>query len=461
LFAGDDELLKTIGRSSSSDFVVSHPSVSAHHAELIADGDKYILRDLSSSNGTFVNGERISEKELGEGDVINFGPVSFIFKNSNLQLKSELENTHENRDFSRGGNRKKKIGLVAFLILAGVGVLISQVLTESNEIPDANSDNSLLSLPTTSFVQTTTSETTTSAAGVSTKKLPAEIAAEAILLNDYEWGIYSTATLRLQELLKISPDGIYGSGTRAAHIAALREKDLPTAIVPPVPATTTSAPKAASQNLNEWEELVKSVVFIGANCDYGEAYSGSGTVVLDGSYVLTNEHVITNTDGSYCDLFVLGTGRSSDLPLWFANGRIIPQATDRSYDLAVIRLVDVLSSKPLILKDRPPVEIKDSELSFGAPLKVMGYPSTGGDRITIASGEQSGWVTDSEMAGEFYKTSAKGSPGLSGGAAFDGVTGEFIGVPTAALNTDVGDSFIFIRPNEYILPILDKAEKYG
>jgi len=452
-----------IGRASNNDIVVAHDSVSAHHAILKKDGESNLLMDLSSTNGTFVNGKRISEIHLVEGDLINFGPISFIFKKGNLQLKSELENTQENEEISNDGIRNKKIGVVVLLIIAATGVLLSQFLTESNETPDANSDNSSLSIPTTSFVQTTTSKMTTSTAGVSTKKSPVEIAAEAILLNDYEWGVYSSSTLRLQDLLKIPPDGIYGSETRGAHISVLREKNLSTFNVPPVPATTTSPPKVGSSDFDNWEELVKSVVLILADCGYGEYYSGSGTLVLNGGYVLTNEHVLTNEYGSYCELVIFATNKASDLPLWFANGEIIPQATDPLYDLAVIRLVDKNSGVPIIAKGRKPVEIKDIELSFGSELRVLGYPGSGGERITIASGEQSGWIDDSVGDGEFYKTSAKGGSGVSGGAGFDALTGDFIGVPTAVKGSlgGVGDTFLLIRPNRYVLPILNKAEKHG
>ena len=59
----------TIGRASDNDLVVAHPSVSAHHAELHFDGEQFLLRDLSSSNGTFVNGERITYARLFGADL--------------------------------------------------------------------------------------------------------------------------------------------------------------------------------------------------------------------------------------------------------------------------------------------------------------------------------------------------------------------------------------------------------
>ena len=53
-------------------------SVSRRHCELAIEGDELIVRDLGSSNGTFVNGERISEDiELDAGDRLTVGPVTF------------------------------------------------------------------------------------------------------------------------------------------------------------------------------------------------------------------------------------------------------------------------------------------------------------------------------------------------------------------------------------------------
>jgi FHA domain/Domain of unknown function (DUF1707) len=63
----------TIGRSSSCQLVLSDDTVSRRHAELFLDGGRWILRDLGSSNGTWVNGRRVVEAEVRTGDVVHFG----------------------------------------------------------------------------------------------------------------------------------------------------------------------------------------------------------------------------------------------------------------------------------------------------------------------------------------------------------------------------------------------------
>jgi pSer/pThr/pTyr-binding forkhead associated (FHA) protein len=68
-----------IGRAPSNQIVVDHPSISAHHALLLRTGASYSLKDLNSTNGTWINGDCITDVELKDGDTIRFGSVSAIF----------------------------------------------------------------------------------------------------------------------------------------------------------------------------------------------------------------------------------------------------------------------------------------------------------------------------------------------------------------------------------------------
>jgi hypothetical protein len=62
-----------IGRSSACEIVLGDDTVSRHHAELRFEADRWILRDLGSSNGTYVNGRLVTEAEVRAGDVIHLG----------------------------------------------------------------------------------------------------------------------------------------------------------------------------------------------------------------------------------------------------------------------------------------------------------------------------------------------------------------------------------------------------
>ena len=74
-----------MGRQPSNDVVVTEAGVSRSHAEIVESGGVYHLRDLASTNGTFVNSERISEEDhlLQDGDKIRLGAskASYVFRN--------------------------------------------------------------------------------------------------------------------------------------------------------------------------------------------------------------------------------------------------------------------------------------------------------------------------------------------------------------------------------------------
>jgi tetratricopeptide (TPR) repeat protein len=63
----------TVGRDTENSLCVTDSVVSRFHAEFIRLSDDIVLRDLGSLNGTFVNGERVSEQILTDGDVIRLG----------------------------------------------------------------------------------------------------------------------------------------------------------------------------------------------------------------------------------------------------------------------------------------------------------------------------------------------------------------------------------------------------
>jgi len=71
-----DDLLRArvvVGRSSSCELVLTDDTVSRRHAELRIEGGRWLLRDLGSSNGTWVNGRRVVEAEVRPGDVLHLG----------------------------------------------------------------------------------------------------------------------------------------------------------------------------------------------------------------------------------------------------------------------------------------------------------------------------------------------------------------------------------------------------
>ena len=70
LHPGPDLML---GRSTNAYYQLADPSVSRNHCQVLRDGDRVTLIDSGSSGGTFVNGQKISRRDLALGDVVQIG----------------------------------------------------------------------------------------------------------------------------------------------------------------------------------------------------------------------------------------------------------------------------------------------------------------------------------------------------------------------------------------------------
>jgi hypothetical protein len=65
----------TVGRVEDNAFQIADPSVSSHHCEILLRGDDVVIRDLNSTNGSFINGDKITEAPLKPGQVLRLGQV--------------------------------------------------------------------------------------------------------------------------------------------------------------------------------------------------------------------------------------------------------------------------------------------------------------------------------------------------------------------------------------------------
>jgi len=69
-----------VGRRSSCDLQVPLPAVSRKHCQISHVDGQLKIRDLGSRNGTYLNGERISEAVIKAGDSVRIGPLTFVFQ---------------------------------------------------------------------------------------------------------------------------------------------------------------------------------------------------------------------------------------------------------------------------------------------------------------------------------------------------------------------------------------------
>lgn len=211
---------------------------------------------------------------------------------------------------------------------------------------------------------------------------------------------------------------------------------------------------------DNWEDVARSVVYIealGSAC----SWSGSGSIVGDGSLVLTNQHV--SGDGE-CNLAVYLTDSTSASPTQSVRAEVV--VSDSQLDLAIIQLFDT-SGQPYVAAGRTPLKLTASLPKLGDKITILGYPGLGGSTITLTSGDYSG--IDKSESYEYLKTTANMNPGVSGGSAFNSDK-QLVGIPTAGRgaeiacdqNTDCvanGSTIGLLRPVSYARDILSRAEQ--
>jgi hypothetical protein len=76
------EYIVSVGRQQDCTIVLADPNVSRRHAEVRPSGDGFMVADLGSTNGTKVNGVRVAEQHLHDGDEVRFGNTVVHFEAS-------------------------------------------------------------------------------------------------------------------------------------------------------------------------------------------------------------------------------------------------------------------------------------------------------------------------------------------------------------------------------------------
>jgi len=96
LIIGVDQFPFTVGRHPTNTLRVDEDSISRFHARVVRNGDEYLVEDLSSRNGTFIAGKRITRGKLDHDSWLQFGPrVSFRFSLTDVREERLLRKLYE------------------------------------------------------------------------------------------------------------------------------------------------------------------------------------------------------------------------------------------------------------------------------------------------------------------------------------------------------------------------------
>ena len=216
----------------------------------------------------------------------------------------------------------------------------------------------------------------------------------------------------------------------------------------------------SSKSNSDVTKIAKSVVLVSVKNSVGEeCWSGSGVAVLDGTFILTNEHIVVpeSSDDQSCTEISVGiTTDTTEAPESYLSVEVI--STNAELDLALLRLRDTSSV------ELRPLSIRNDLMSLDAKIRVIGYPGVGGDTITVNEGIISG--IDRAHGTPYYKVSAQISPGNSGGPMVD-EEGNLVGIATAYVPAEVrcdtkddcyaaGANLGLVRPISYAQDLLNQ-----
>ena len=399
------------------------PDASSKHAEIRILGDKATLHDLDSTNGTFVNGQRVAgQRALFEGDLMSFGregpavefhavgaaPAPEKTRGASAAAAAAPETAARpstpRRDTTAriadavqaqtGSLRRMVMGLAA-LVVVGVGVGYWAVHRSSVQaqarVDELLKRNDSLS----SEFEKTVGSMKGRVAGLDSALAASK--KETDLIRSRIKG----------EMAKGGDANVEELSTRL-DVAEKRQRAL-------VSAGNVDYQAIAAKN-------GPAIVFIAVEEANGELMSGSGFNVAPSGLIVTNRHVVQDAQGRPAKRVKVIFDNTKGA--WKSAHVIKVSATD---ELAFIKIDDA-GTYPVVLG-----VAKQSSIKVGAPVALIGYPlgtstaGMGGDINKLSPKSTLGLGTVSKVLADTLQFDAFAAPGSSGSAVFDS-RGYVIGV---------------------------------
>lgn len=380
----------SIGRHPSNDLCFDAErdlEVSARHAEVRVVEARYMLVDLGSTNGTFVNGARVTEtRELRDADLVTFGEhgpeaefrvvadshVPAARPSTDLRIAVAVEQ-------QTGSLKRIVMGLVVVLI---VGMMAAAWVTHNNS---AGTRQQLAALLTANDslarqLQRKLEQTGMADAALAAARSEAEQLAAALRAQQQRGGDVTSAAARMRE-----------SQTRTASIAGM----------------DYAAIAAANQ---------AALVFLVVEFPDSTTSSGTGFNIHPSGLIVTNRHVVQTADGVRAQRIAVGfDGTRGE---WKRASVDVVSETD---ELAFLR-VTTPGTYPVVAG----LARDDGALRIGSPVAILGYPlGTGtagmdGSITTLRPSASLSVGTVGKLIPETLQLDAFAAQGSSGSPVFDG-----------------------------------------
>jgi len=388
------------GRSDGADVVLANDTVSGRHCELSVTHGVYSLRDLGSTNGTFVNGERITTVTLNAGDRVHLGTAGFRFLDGQLQRDWDLDAAGEPSEGPRRDQGRSTTSVAVVVGLVAVAAIVAIVLVSRDNAPSPV-------IPVSTTVTATVPAATTTIPPPTTT-IPAP-----------------TTTLTIPVTTAVKP--------------VETTVDISTTIKPLPPPTTVNLYNKPA-NSDEMKELIKQaedavVLVICQNPTRTMQSTGSGWPLKTdiGVVIVTNEHVVAECTPPSDWRLIVDRGKGPEDEKW-EEAEIY--SSDGENDLAIIKIQ--ASLEPLATAGPP------KKLHW---VMAVGNPISGVDSIT------EGYVSNYDNYRIVH--SAAINPGNSGGPLIN-AEGKVVGVNTLkAVGEEfdnIGIAFALHRLCEQLIP---------
>ncbi len=503
----DEPRVVRIGRSGSSDITLDAPGISRRHAELRPTPAGWQLHDCSSSNGTWVNGQRIGDVILGPRTAVHFGapdagveatitieqhavvapePADQPSKNETLIYSMPSSKGQPSGILVRtraGDNRfapesKVRIGREAGLEIVADDPFVSRkhAIVEHRRggwyYVDHSQSGSYVGgerIREKKLTEPTTVHLGHPTAGYEVELVPmVDVSAAQKKITGKR---RRTMAIRLAAIVGVLVL-LAGGGVAAWFLHPWRQTN------PPAP----SSSGLSAANLERAKRA--SVQIAATNADGKKLWTGSGTIISADGLILTNAHVgnpsvfpVSHPEHkSDAAVYLVGFTKDDASPAQ-SQYRAKPIVGEGYLDLAVMKIYAKAdgSSLPATLGLPEPVPIGDSNaLRTGDHITALGYPAltmsnNGLAPLTVTSGDVAAFEEGPPQIDRFWiDSTARTGSGNSGGATINNA-GELIGINSMVVAANIsgkgGDVFTsgstFTRPVALASDVIRVARNGG